>query len=300
MGERLGVMLVLGLAAVAAAEPSCEEAHHETGLALVRRSGGLVIAEVDANSPAAKAGFRAGDRVVQTNERLATTCGEYARAVRDARRGRKALLVLVRRADDELALALRPVASAPVVAGEEPEERTAVAPALPPPPEPLPPEVPVTVADVVRGLDVLMPPDRTPRNLAAYREDVERVGRQVETLAARGTATPDVVDGLRGALQPYQAAAVAWAAAESVAERDHRPRRLPINEMARVPYFEDSEAAAVLAAFPFLSVTVAREPRPGMIGESSGQWRPYQARGLLWERGKTEREALHARLAASP
>jgi hypothetical protein len=300
MGQPVGVILLLALAAVAGAEPPCEEARRETGLALVRRAGGLVIAEVDADSPASTGGLRPGDVVLQTNERLATTCGEYARTVRDARKGRKVLLVLVRRGDEELPLALRPVAAAPAVAGEAGEERAAAAPAVPPPPEPLPLEVPVTVEEVVRGLDALVPAGRTPRQFSVYRQQVDRLGRQVETLAVRGTAAPEVLGGLRGALQPYQGAAVAWEAAEAAAERDHHPRRLPVNEMARAPYFEDSEAAAVLAAFPFLSVTVEREPRPGVIGESSGLWRPFQARGLLWERGRAEREALRGRLGALP
>jgi PDZ domain len=299
MGQPLRVILLLALAVAARAEPPCEEARRETGLALARRAEGLVVAEVDADSPASAGGLRPGDVVLQTNERLATTCGEYARAVRDARRGRKVLLVLVRRGDEQVPLALRPVASAPAIAGVAPDERIPAVPPAPPPPEPLPPEVPLTLVDVMRGLDAL-PPERMPRRLAGYREDLERLDRQVETLAVRGTATPDVVSGLRGTLRPYQAAAVAWEAADAAAERDHRSRRLPVNEMAGAPYFDDSPAATVIAEFPALSVTVARQPRPGVIGESSGLWRPWQARALLWERGRVEREALRGRLGALP
>jgi hypothetical protein len=292
--------IVLALAAAAAAEPPCEEARSDTGLALARRAEGLVVVEVDAGSPAAVAGVRAGDVVVQTNDRLAATCSEYARAVRDVRRGRKALLLLVRRGGDETALALRPATPAAAVASAV-EERgpSARTPPSPPPPEPLPDDVAVSVEGVVGGLGALAPPGRAPRSLPVYQRDVARLGREVETLAVRGTAA-DTLAALRAALAAYRAAGVAWEAAERAAEQDRRPRRFRGEETQRAPYFEDSPEAAVLAEFPGLAETVLREPRPGVIGESSGLWQPLVARGLLWERGRRDLAALRARTAAAP
>jgi hypothetical protein len=291
---------VLALAAAAAAEPPCEEARPDTGLALARRAEGLVVVEVDAGSPAATAGAQAGDVVVQTNDRLVGTCGEYARAVRDARRGGKALLLLVRRAGAETALALRPTTPAPaavaVDGGREVGPRT---PPPPPAPDPLPADVPVSVESVIGGLEALAPAERVPRALPTYQRDVARVGREIETLAVRGTSA-DALAPLRAALAPYRAAGVAWEAAERADDQERRPRRFRGEETQRAPYFEDSPEAVVLAEYPALRETVVREPRPGLIGESSGLWQPLVARGLLWERGRRDVAALRARASGTP
>src|SRR5437762_7216614 len=103
------VSLALALAAAGSASAAgpCEEDRGQTGLALaVAASGGLAVAAVDDDSAAAAGGFRVGDAVVQANGTLAGSCGEYARVVREARRERKAVLLLVRRADADVPLAL--------------------------------------------------------------------------------------------------------------------------------------------------------------------------------------------------
>jgi hypothetical protein len=302
MADARALIAVLALAAIAAAEPPCEEARSSTGLALARRAEGLVVVAVDAGTPAATAGVQAGDVVVQTNERLAATCSEYARAVRDARRGGKALLLLVRRAGAETALALRPTPAAPaaVAAAEGGRERTGPrTPPPPPAPEPLPADVPVSVEGVIGGLEALAPVERAPRALPTYQRDLTRIEREIETLATRGTSA-DALAPLRAALAPYRAAGVAWEAAERASDQERRPRRFRGEETQRAPYFEDSPEAAVLAEFPALRETVVREPRPGVIGESSGLWLPLVARGLLWERGRRDVAALRAHASGTP
>ncbi len=215
MANTRPMRVAVALAAVLAAVPAwaanpCEEGREQTGLALAAREGGLEIAAVDPDSAAAESGIRTGDALVQVNAMLPRSCADYARAVRDARDGRKAL----------------------------------------------------------------------------------RLHRQLEALAARHTAPPAAVDGLRTVLRYFDAAEVAWAADESVREHERRPRHLPSSEGQAAPFFADSDAAATIEEFPFLRATVSRDPRPGLVGESSGLWRPVQARGLLWSRGGGELERL--------
>src|SRR5437879_6234885 len=265
-------------------------------------AGGLAVAAVDDDSAAMAGSLRVGDAVVQANGTLARSCGDYARVVREARRERKAVLLLVRRADTELPLALaastweRAVA---VVAAPAPAEAPSVrALVATPPPAPLPPETHVSVDEVTRGLSTLADDGRSRASLTAYQKDVLHLRRQVETLAARAAAPAAVLSGLRTVLEYYEGAAVAWASEETQRERERRPRHLPAGETATATFFEDSEAAALLDEFPFLRATVVRDPAPGLVGESAGLWRPRQARALLWEHGREELGRLTGWLAA--
>jgi membrane-associated protease RseP (regulator of RpoE activity) len=284
--------LLLVAASIAAASP-CEEARPETGLAVVPRAGALVIAAVDAGSAAAQAGLREGDALAQVNATIPRTCADFARAVREARKERKALLVLVQRGDAAVPLAVaastwkEPAGTTVATAAER--RAAAGPPAPPPPPPPLPPEVPVSLDGVMAGLKALTPADEPSSTLTAYRADLTRVAREIETLAARNAAPPETVERLRGVAHTVEAAAIAWDAMEALREREHRPRRIPIPESAAAPYFEDSPAAGVIDEFAFLRPTVSREPSSRFgVGESSGLWRPVTARALLWERGRAD------------
>jgi hypothetical protein len=285
--------LLLAAASVAAASP-CEEGRPDTGLVIVPRAGVLAIVTVDVGSASAQAGLKEGDTLTQVNATVPRTCADFARAVRDARKEHKSLLVLVQRADAAVPLVLaastwkEPAGSA--VASSEGRRGPASPTTPPPPPPPLPPEVPVSVDGVVAGIQKLAPAEESSSmTLTAYRADLERVAREVETLAARSAAPPQTVEGLRGVVHIVEAAAIAWDAIEALRERDHRPRRIPIPEAAAAPYFEDSPAAGVLDEFAFLRSTVAREPTSRFgIGESSGLWRPVIARALLWVHARAE------------
>jgi len=291
------LVLAAALAARAAwgASP-CEEGRAQTGLALAAREGGLEIAAVDAGSAAAESGLHAGDTLVQVNAALPRSCADYARAVRDAREGKKALLLLVRRSTGTVPLALGPatweraVATAPPPPPPEaPSVRALVAT---PAPAPVAPEAHASLDELEGELRALAPADRTPGQLADYSHRLLRLHRQVEALAARHVTGAGVVDGLRTVLRYFDAAEVAWAADESLRERERRPRHVPSSEAAPAPFFADSEAAATIEEFPFLRDAVSRDPRPGLIGESSGLWRPLQARALLWAHGREELERL--------
>jgi len=291
------LVLAAALAARAAwgASP-CEEGRAQTGLALAAREGGLEIAAVDAGSAAAESGLHAGDTLVQVNAALPRSCADYARAVRDAREGKKALLLLVRRSTGTVPLALGPatweraVATAPPPPPPEaPSVRALVAT---PAPAPVAPEAHASLDELEGELRALAPADRTPGQLADYSHRLLRLHRQVEALAARHVTGAGVVDGLRTVLRYFDAAEVAWAADESLRERERRPRHVPSSEAEPAPFFADSEAAATIEEFPFLRDAVSRDPRPGLIGESSGLWRPLQARALLWAHGREELERL--------
>jgi len=291
------LVLAAALAARAAwgASP-CEEGRAQTGLALAAREGGLEIAAVDAGSAAAESGLHAGDTLEQVNAALPRSCADYARAVRDAREGKKALLLLVRRSTGTVPLALGPatweraVATAPPPPPPEaPSVRALVAT---PAPAPVAPEAHASLDELEGELRALAPADRTPGQLADYSHRLLRLHRQVEALAARHVTGAGVVDGLRTVLRYFDAAEVAWAADESLRERERRPRHVPSSEAEPAPFFADSEAAATIEEFPFLRDAVSRDPRPGLIGESSGLWRPLQARALLWAHGREELERL--------
>ena len=299
MADPRTVRLVLAAALAARAAwgaSPCEEGRAQTGLALAAREGGLEIAAVDAGSAAAESGLHAGDTLVQVNAALPRSCADYARAVRDAREGKKALLLLVRRSTGTVPLALGPatweraVATAPPPPPPEaPSVRALVAT---PAPAPVAPEAHASLDELEGELRALAPADRTPGQLADYSHRLLRLHRQVEALAARHVTGAGVVDGLRTVLRYFDAAEVAWAADESLRERERRPRHVPSSEAEPAPFFADSEAAATIEEFPFLRAAVSRDPRPGLIGESSGLWRPLQARALLWAHGREELERL--------
>ena len=166
MANTRPMRVAVALAAVLAAVPAwaanpCEEGREQTGLALAAREGGLEIAAVDPDSAAAESGIRTGDALVQVNAMLPRSCADYARAVRDARDGRKALLVLVRRGEGTVPLALaattwqRAVATAPP---PPPLEAPSVR-ALTETPAPVPVEARASLDDLVRELRALMPGD---------------------------------------------------------------------------------------------------------------------------------------------
>ena len=299
-------LLVLPLAAGGAL--ACEAERWRTGLAAGLRDGVLAIVDVGPDTPAARAGFRAGDTVVQINAVLPRSCRQWDRAVLEARDQHKAVLVLVRREGQELPLALgaaiwdlpgeeRP-AMAVTRAGENADERrrasSPVAPA-----QPLPPETPISIDDVLAAMADLPSGEEPRTDLAAYQEAVGRARQLVETLHVRAMASPEVLRSLQAALRHYEAAIVAWEAMEGPRMQERRSRQLPVPENRAVPYFADSPVASLLDEFDFLGATVAREPGSGPLGvESAGAWRPAWARLLLWERGARAVVAVRARLEA--
>lgn len=311
MARALGVATALLVATAALAGP-CEEERARIGVALANRDGALVVAEVDPGSPAAQAGLRSDDVVLQMNATVPTSCVDWAKVVRDARDGGKAVLLLVERGGAQTPLVIGagawvppPLAeAAPGPGGTMPPRPTPppVAPRTPPativapPPPPLPDEVPVAVDAIVRGIASLAPAERPPTSLSEYERRLADLHQQVETLAVRRAAPPEQLTALRDVLRYFDAAAIAWKATEAERERTRLARHLPMPEEATAPYFEESSEALVIEQFPFLAGTVAREPKPGRFTESSGAWRAIQARAILWAHGREELARLEGRL----
>ena len=298
--RRLIVAATLLAATGAHGAPSCEEEHGRTGIAVAVREGAVVVGTVAPESPAAENGLAPDDVLVQANATVLRSCGDWARAARDARRERKALLLLVRRGDQDRAVVL-PVATWGPPPVEEPARASAHGPrtfAAAPPPPPLPDDVAVSVPSVVRTLTGLADPDVATDSLTAYHLRVVDARRQIETLDARHAASAEWLGELRRVVRLHEAADVAWAAVEEARERQHRPRHLPFAEEVSAPYFEESEPAALIDEFPVLRQAVVTEPSPGLGGERSGAWRPLLARRLLWEQARTATTGLAGRPGA--
>jgi hypothetical protein len=303
-GHTLILLAALVVARLAHAAGECDEERGPLGLALGVRAGRIVVTDVDTGSPAARAGLRNGDVLVQANDVLPRSCAQWTRAVGAAREERKALLVLVHRGDADVPL----VFVAATWGAPAPQPATEGAPGVPsapvaapakapppPPPPPLPPETAVSVEGVVRDIAALAPVDSPPSSLSAYRDAVLQARREVETLAARKSAPEDVVVELRAVMRYYEGAVVAWDAIEGNREREHLSRKLPVPDSMTQPYFSDSPVALLLEEFDFLDATVARQPTGGRLVEASGLWRPVWARLLLWERGARALDELRTR-----
>lgn len=305
--RRLTVLLLLLGTGLAYGGP-CEEEEQTLGLRLASRAGEPTVAAIGAESPAARSGFRVGDEIWQVNGTVVRACSDWARGLQDARKDRKAVLVLVRRDSGEQALVIGAavwVPPAPEVVAAPPPPPAPVRPGVPPeapapttPPPTLPPDVPVSSTGVLEELRQLAPAEAAPRSgsLRAYSDALHHVRAEIETLATRHAVPPATLLGLRAVLRYFAGAEVAWKAIEQQRERERRPAHLPVPEEFAVEYFDDSAPAAVLEEFPFLAGTVAREPRQGFT-ESAGLWRAVQARALLWTRG---REAIEQLAAGTP
>jgi membrane-associated protease RseP (regulator of RpoE activity) len=262
----------------------------------------MVVGEVAPGSVAATSGLRAGDTVLQANGTIARSCSEWARAVVDAREGGKALLLLIARGDDEVALALGRRTwggdvAAPTETPAAPPSRVARSevPELPPP---LPAEEAVSVDGVVTELGGLV--GRTREGLRGYRDAVLHARRAVETLAARKLGSADTITGLRRVARLHEAAVLAWEGMDAIRERDGIARRLPVSDALTAPYFSGSPTQSVLDEFDFLHETVVEEPRPGRFTETSGDWRPAAARRIAWEHAGEELGRVASTLATTP
>src|SRR5262249_3240391 len=93
-------------ASAAHASGACDEGRSATGFSLAVGAGVLAVDGVDPGSPAGRAGLRPGDSILQVNDVVPRACAQFARALTAARDEHKALLLLVRRGDAEVPLAL--------------------------------------------------------------------------------------------------------------------------------------------------------------------------------------------------
>ncbi|MCW5888949.1 MAG: hypothetical protein KIT14_00200 [bacterium] len=126
----------------AAAAGACDAERAVLGLGLAIRGGTLVVGEVDAGSPASRAGFRVGDELLQVNATVPRSCAQWASTLEDARDERMAVLVLVRRGRIDQPLLLPHTLLSPPLEPAEPAEVASAPPATVPPPGVAPVPVP--------------------------------------------------------------------------------------------------------------------------------------------------------------
>jgi hypothetical protein len=319
-------LVVAGMTATAEAAEPCAEGRGRTGMVVRIADEGVVVESVDPGSAAERQGIRPGDRVLQINDVRPTSCRSYSRAVRRAEEDALALLWLVERGGQRIALALDVAPGAPLIAGAPPPtvpagaapaagERegtappplVATAPTAPPPPpttstslptaEPLPEDVPVSLDGVLAALGGLSV--QTRRGLPVYQEAVGEVARQVATLRVREGASPAVLTGLDQVLRLHEGAVVAWAAVEDLRQRKGIRSRMPLADNAAADFFTDSDVERLLDRYDFLADTVTREPGDGFI-QVAGRWQPVRARTLLWEHAGSALGQVTAQLADEP
>jgi serine protease Do len=70
---------------------------------------GVVVTQVDPDGPAAEAGLRRGDVILEVNRKPVKNAGSYRKALKAAGEG-KSVLFLVRRGDNTIFLAIKPTA----------------------------------------------------------------------------------------------------------------------------------------------------------------------------------------------
>jgi len=282
MAQRRGLTIALALFAVRAAFAAdpCEEGRLFTGLAVSAASGGLTVAAVDDDSPAAAGGLRAGDRLVQANASVLDDCEEWARTVRDARRERKALLLLVRRTTGEVPLMLaqgtweRAVAVAPAVPPETPPPPPA-APAAPgtpsvavtPPPATTPPPVaaPPRPAPAPRPV---APPSvaaivSEPSPTGGSSAQVDEILRSLETLAPEEPAPARIIAYEQQLLRVHRQI-------ESLAAREAAPAKVVAGLRTVVRYYD-----AAQVAWEAEEQLREREKRPRHVPISEAATAPY-------------------------
>jgi hypothetical protein len=278
-GGWLTPALLLAARVAVAADP-CEEGRLLTGLAVSAAADGLAIAAVDDGSPAAAGGFRVGDRLTQANAIVLTGCDEWARAVRDARRERKALLLLVRRADGEVPLML---------AQGTWERAIAVAPAVPPeapPPPPAAPAAPGTPSVAVTPPPVTIPPPAAapprpapaprpvaPPSVAAIVSEpspaggssaqVDEILRSLETLAPEEPAPARITGYEQQLLRVHRQI-------ESLAAREAAPAKVVAGLRTVVRYYD-----AAQVAWEAEEQLREREKRPRHVPISEAATAPY-------------------------
>jgi len=315
----IGFALLVAAVPAWAAEPPCAESRGRTGLVVRVDDAGIVVETVDPGSVAERQGLRAGDRVLQMNDVRPTSCRMYARAVRRAAEDGLALLWLVDRGGQRVAMAVDVAPGAPVIAAppppaapaEKPGEGeiplVATAPTTAPPPptttttlpsaEPLPDDVAVSLDGVLAALGGLGV--QTRRGLPVYEEAVGEAARQVATLRVRAGASPKVLAGLDAVLRLHEGAVVAWTSIEDLRQRKGLRSGVPLADNATADFFADSDVERLLDRYDFLAETVTKEPSDGMV-QVAGRWQPVLARTLLWEHAGAALGQVTAQLADEP
>ena len=299
------ILLVMGaIPRQVRAQDSCEEGKEVIGLSLTPPAGkesdkplGLLVSSVAPLGFASRLGLRVGDVIEQANSWLMRDCRSYRQAITDARKGKKALLVLVAREGKRQAVAFE------AAIWKEPEKKAKEATASlktlleAPLPPPLKGKVGPVGEEVVLAMRGFETSAYLPGHLSLYEQSLSQVKAKIAALdrSVQGEAEKRVIAGAQVILDYYLAAQEIWQhKLERLAKLrpDLRQGEQAAYSSPFFPYFFNSPVLAWVDRYPFLKASVATAPRKERFLERPGEWNPDQAILLLWQKAKEETDNL--------
>lgn len=285
------------------AQSLCEEEREIIGLSLEPLSDqGLSVATLEPLGLAARSGIQVGDVIEQANNQQLQNCRDYRKAVREAKKDKKALLLLINTKKGKRAVAFERAV------WEEPEKKAteAVASLKTLLETPLPPPVQGQVrplgdeaVNALRELESAVPSPRAlhmPGSLSRYEQKLRQTQEQISALrnSAQGEAGQRVLAGVQVIMEHYRAAQEIWqykAKRLELIKPDLRKGEQAIYS-ASLPYFFDSPVLVWVDRYPFLKTSIVSAPHEQRFGEAHGEWKPDEALRLLWHEAKEETDKL--------
>lgn len=286
------------------AQNPCEEEKEVLGLSLVPPSGkgsdkplGLLVSSVEPLSFASRLGLRAGDVIEQANSWLTHDCRSYRRAITDARKGKKTLLLLVIREGKKQAVAFE------AAVWEEPEKkaREATASLKTLLEAPLSPSLESKVGqigeEVVLALRSLETSAYLPGHVSLYEQSLHQAEERIAALdrSIQGEAEKRMIAGAQVILDYYLAAQEIWQyKLKKLAQLrpDLRKGKQAVHDSPFSPYFSNSPLLGWVDRYPFLKASITTAPRKERFIEQPGEWNPDSALLLLWQKAREETDDL--------
>lgn len=285
------------------AQSQCDEERELIGLSLEPLSAqGLSVTTLEPLGFAARSGIQVGDVIEQVNNQLLQNCRSYQRAVQEAKKDKKALLLLVNTKKGKQAIAFERAIwqepekkAAEAVASLKTLLETSLPPAVQSQVHPLGDEA----VNALRELESAVPSPRAlymPGSLRQYEQKLQQTQEQISALrnSAQGEAGQRVLAGVQVILGHYQAAQEIWqykAKRIELTKPDLRKGEQAIYS-ASLPYFFDSPVLVWVDRYPFLKPTIVSAPYEKRFGEEPGEWKPDEALRLLWREAKEETDKL--------
>ena len=279
----------------------CQEGQEYLGLTLSPKKqkdeSGLAIAEITQLTPGSRVGLRTGDVLEQVNSWTIQNCKSYRRAIRDAQKKRKAILLLVSRKGKR-----RPIFFEPEIwqrIEEKKEEKQAVASLQTMLTAPLPEGVQASTEAIgdqaLATLRELEPLAVLSSPFPVYEKGVRDARNRIRVLnrQSQGEAEKRVVAGARVLFGYYDAArAIRQYKLDYISKerKDIRQGRAESFTSEIIPYFYDSPVTAWVDKYPFLRSSI--KDSPDKLGfdfiERPGRWNPDKAVQLLWQQARSE------------
>ena len=279
----------------------CQEGQEYLGLTLNPRQqkdqSGLPIADITQLTPGSRVGLREGDVLEQVNSWTIQNCKNYQRAIRDAQKKKKAILLLVSRKGKR-----RPIFFEPEIwqrIEEKKEEKQAVASLQTMLTAPLPEGVQKSTEAIgdqalatLRELETLAVPSGP---FPVYEKGVRDARNRIRVLSrqSQGEAEKRVVAGARVLFGYYETArAIRQYKLDYLSKdrKDIRQGRAESFSSEIVPYFYNSPVTEWVDKYPFLRSSI--KDSPDKLGfdfiERPGRWNPDRAVQLLWQQARNE------------